>query len=226
MIKRKPMTISWYGQSCYKIVTRSKRGSDEITIITDPFDKSIGLRPPSGQADIITVSHQHHDHNNVSSLKGDYFVADAPGEYSIKGIAIEGLDSFHDEQNGQERGRNTIFVIESEDIKICHLGDLGQKLTEKQLERLTGVDILMIPVGGKYSLDAKKASLVIGQIEPKIIIPMHYKIDGLTVDIDDESNFCQEMGNCPKEKVQKMVLKKKDIEEKENEIVLMSAVNA
>lgn len=220
------MIISWYGHSCFKITTRTKRGSEEVTIITDPYDKSIGLRPPQGSADIITISHEHHDHNNRSALKGDFFIADAPGEYSIKGITIEGVDSFHDDKNGQERGRNTIFLIESEDMRICHLGDLGHKLSEKQLDRLTGVDILMIPVGGHGTLDGKLAEQVIGQLEPGIIIPMHYKIDGLRAEIDDEKPFCEEIGNCPKEKVQKLVLKKKDIEDKENEIVLMEPIHA
>ena len=172
------MIITWYGHSCFKIVTRTKRGSEEITLVTDPYDKSIGLRPPQGQADIVTISHSFPSHNNLESLKGDYFVADAPGEYSIKGITLEGIDSFHDDQQGQQRGRNTIFIIESEDIRVCHLGDLGQKkLDEKQLDRMTGIDILMIPDGGHDTLDAKTAEQIIGQIEPKLIIPMHYKTE-------------------------------------------------
>jgi L-ascorbate metabolism protein UlaG (beta-lactamase superfamily) len=220
------MIISWYGHSCFKIQTRTKRGGEEVTLITDPFDKSIGLRPPQGQTDIVTISHPHYDHNNTSLLKGDFFTIDAPGEYSIKDISIEGIDSFHDIEKGEKRGRNTIFVIESEDIRICHLGDLGEKLNEKQLERMNGVDILMIPIGGTYTLDGKLAEEVIAQVEPKIIIPMHYKIPGLAIDIDDEKVFCAEMGNCPKETTQKLILKKKDIEEKENEIVLMSILNS
>lgn len=216
------MTITWYGQSCFKIQTRSKRGSDEIIIFTDPFDKSIGLRPPQGQANIVTISHQHIDHNNTDSLKGDFFTVDAPGEYSIQGITIEGIESFHDNVEGQEVGRNTIFLIESEDIRICHLGDLGHKLSQKQLDRMNGVDILMIPVGGKKSLSPKLAEEVMGQIEPKMIIPMHYKINGMETDMIDEKAFCAEVGNCPKELMPKLVLKKKDLEDKENEIVLMS----
>lgn len=219
------MTISWYGQSCFKIQTRTKRGGEEVTIITDPFDKTIGLRPPQGQTDIVTISHNHPAHNSPTLLKGDYFTIDSPGEYSIKGISIEGIESFHDNQEGADRGRNTIFVIESEDVRICHLGDLGHKLNEKQLEKINGIDILMIPIGGTTTLDGKGAEQVIGQIEPKLIIPMHYKVKGLTIDINDEQPFCDEMGNCPKEKIQKLVLKKKEIEEKENEIVLMSILN-
>jgi L-ascorbate metabolism protein UlaG (beta-lactamase superfamily) len=123
------MNITWYGQSCFKIQTKSQRGGKETTIITDPFDKSIGLRPPQGIAEIVLISHtQHNDHNNVSAIKGDPFVIDASGEYSIEGIQIEGIESFHDKSNGEERGRNTIFTIDSEGMRICHLGDLGHIL--------------------------------------------------------------------------------------------------
>lgn len=221
------MTISWYGQSCFKIQTRPKRGKDEVIIFTDPFDKSVGLRPPQGQADIVTISHSHYDHNNPGFLKGNFFKAEAPGEYSINGIAIEGIESFHDNVQGAQRGRNTIFIFESEEIRLCHLGDLGHKLDEKQLDKINGVDVLMIPVGGKYTISSKEAEEIIGQIGPKIIIPMHYRIKGLSItDIDDEKNFCNELGNCPKEKVQKLVIKKTDIENKENEIILMEVANS
>lgn len=221
------MIITWYGHSCFKIQTRPKRGGEEITIFTDPFDKSIGLRPPQGQANIVTISHDHHDHNNPGFLKGDLFKIDAPGEYSINGVTIEGVDSFHDKNSGSESGRNTIFIFESEDVRLCHLGDLGHKLNEKQLDKINGVDILMIPVGGKYTISAQEAEQVIGQIEPKIIIPMHYRTKGTNIqDIDDEKAFCSELGNCPKEKIQKFTFKKKDIENKENEIVLFEIANS
>ena len=116
---------------------------------------------------------------------------------------------------------NTIYILESEDLKICHLGDLGTDLDEKQLEEIDGVDVLMIPVGGNYTIDGKKAAEIIKKIEPTIIIPMHYKMNGTIVDIVDEKKFCSEMGNCPKEKVSKLNLKKKDLEGKSMEIILM-----
>ncbi len=218
------MNISWYGHSCFKIQTKPKRGSEEITIITDPFDKAIGLRPPQGQTDIATVSHAHFDHNNTKSLKGDFFEIDAPGEYSIKNVHIEGIESFHDDQNGKERGRNTIFIIESEDLRVCHLGDLGHLLTESQVEAIGEIDVLMIPVGGTYTLDTEEAEKVVGQLEPKIIIPMHYKVKGLKVDIDDEKAFCKEFGTKTNGET-KLNIKKKDLEEIENKLVVMSIVN-
>ena len=216
------MNIQYYGHSCFKITTKpAGRATEDIAIFFDPFDKSVGLRPPQGQADIVFVSHHHFDHDNVEALKGDPVVIDTPGEYAIKGINAVGVDSFHDDKEGAEKGRNTIFTIESEEMKICHLGDLGGNLTSDQIEDME-VDILFVPIGGKFTLDGKKAAELIRKIEPKIIIPMHYKINGSAIDVDDEKKFCNEMGNCPKEKVSKLNIKEKDLEGKSMEVVLMS----
>jgi L-ascorbate metabolism protein UlaG (beta-lactamase superfamily) len=217
------MNIQYYGQSCFKITTKpAGRGREEMIIFTDPFDKSIGLRPPQGSANLILVSHEHPDHNNISALKGEPNVINIPGEYSVGGVNIIGLDSFHDEKGGELRGPNTIYILETEDIKICHLGDLGSDLTEKQLEMINGVDILMIPIGGKYTIDGEKAAEITKKIEPKIVIPMHYKIKGSSVDVEDEKKFCGEMGNCPADKISKFNVKLKDLEGKNMEIKMMS----
>lgn len=192
-----------------------------MNIFLDPFDKSIGLRPPQGSADLVLSTHDHPDHNNTSALKGEPVIINIPGEYSVKGVNIIGIQTFHDEKGGQERGLNTIFILESEDLRICHLGDLGTELDAKQLDLIDGVDVLMIPIGGKYTIDGKKAADIIKKIEPKIIIPMHYKMIGTTADIDDEKKFCNEIGNCPRVKVPKMNIKKKDLEGKSMEVVLM-----
>ena len=174
------MTITWYGHSCFKIDNQG----GHLTIITDPFDKKIGLTPPRGNADIITISHNHYDHNNVKAISGEPFVIETPGEYEVKEIRILGVPGYHDNEKGKERGINIIYLIKIDGIKICHLGDMGQeKLTDKQLELINDVDILMIPVGGVYTIDAKKAVKIIKQIEPSIIIPMHYKLPGLTEEL-------------------------------------------
>lgn len=218
------MNIQYYGHSCFKIVTKpAGRGREDVAIFFDPFDKSVGLRPPQGQADLVLVSHDHSDHNNTEALKGEPYIINIPGEYSAKGVNIIGINSYHDEKNGAERGLNTIYILESEDLRICHLGDLGEKLSEKQLEKINGIDILMIPIGGKFTIDSKKAVEIIKEIEPAIVIPMHYKIKGSAVDIDDEKKFCNEIGSCPKEKVSKINIKKKDLEGKNMEVVIMDA---
>ena len=172
---------------------------------------------------MVLVSHDHSDHNNIQAIKGDPYILNIPGEYSIKGISITGVASFHDEKKGAERGLNSIFILESEDLKIVHLGDLGSDLDEKQLEKISGVDVLMVPIGGKYTLDAKKAINIIKKLEPALIIPMHYKVKDLTLDIADEKEFCAILGNCPKEKVNKINFNKKDLADKKMEIVLMQA---
>jgi L-ascorbate metabolism protein UlaG (beta-lactamase superfamily) len=216
------MLIQYYGHSCFKITTKpAGRATEDVVLFFDPFGKEVGLRPPQGQADIIFVSHNHADHNNTKAIKGDPIILDTPGEYAVKGINIIGLDSFHDNNEGRDREHSTIFIIESEELKICHLGDLGSDLTEKQLEEIDGVDVLFIPVGGKYTINGEKAAELARKIEPPLIIPMHYKLPETILDIEDEKKFCSEMGNCPKEKVAKINIKKKDLEGKKMEIVIL-----
>lgn len=216
------MQIQYYGHSCFKITAKPEgRGQDDVVIFIDPFDKSVGLRPPQGNANLALITHDHPDHNNVSALKGDPRVIDIPGEYSVFGVNIVGIDSFHDSSSGEERGKNTIYTIETEGMRLCHLGDLGSDLNEKQLEEINGIDVLMIPIGGKYTLDGEKAADIARKIEPNIIIPMHFKIKGSTADVADEKKFCSEIGNCPKESISKINLKKKDLEDKKMNVILM-----
>lgn len=212
------MVITWYGHSCFKIQ------SGETVLITDPFDKSIGLTPPRGQANIVTISHHHYDHDNLEALvAANPFVIDGPGEYETRGVNVMGLVTFHDNKQGGERGNNTAYLIEAEGIKICHLGDLGQeKLTNEQLEFINGVDILMIPVGGVYTIDGEQAVRIINQIEPRIVIPMHYKIPGLNIKLDGIDVFLKEMGMAKAQPVDKLTIKKKDLPEgEETKVVVM-----
>lgn len=216
------MNITWYGHSCFKLQSK------DIVLITDPFDKKIGLRPPHGAANIVTVSHDHYDHNNFKIIKGDPFVVDSAGEYEINKITIRGIDSYHDNKEGKERGSNVIYVIEMEDMKICHLGDFGQEgFLNSQLEKIGQIDILFIPVGGTFTIDWKLANTIISQIEPRIIIPMHYKLPGMTGDlskIDTADNFCKEHGVSAKDAIEKFSIKKKDLPQDEAKVVLMKIV--
>jgi len=209
------MKITWYGHSCFKIATNN------TIIVIDPFGKDIGLKPIRCEADIVTVSQEHYDHNNISILRGSPFIINEPGEYELKGIAIRGINSFHDKKEGKERGLNTLFVIEAEGIRICHLGDFGQKeLTSEQLESLGDVDILLIPVGGIYTIDGEEAVKIINQIEPKIVIPMHYKIPNLAIKLQGVDNFLKEIGR-EKQVVERLVIKKKDLPKEEMRVVVM-----
>jgi L-ascorbate metabolism protein UlaG (beta-lactamase superfamily) len=214
------MKITWYGHSCFKLMVKSKNG-DRITIITDPFTKDYGLTPPRGGADIVLVSHDHNDHNNVKAISGEPFVIDSPGEYDVKGVFIRGIFSYHDNSQGKERGTNTIYVIETEDMKICHLGDLGEKeLSNEQLDKIGDIDILMIPVGGIYTIDGSEAVKIINQIEPKVVIPMHYKIPKLTLKLNSVDKFLEEIGG-QKETLEEFSIQKKDLIEQEMKVVVM-----
>jgi len=213
------MIITKIGHSCFKMQT--KIGSDNIVLTTDPFNEKTGLIPPNFETDIITVSHNHDDHNNTKTLRGDKFIIDCAGEYDVKGILIHGIESYHDEVEGKERGKNIIFRIEMDNISITHLGDLGHKLNSKQLEILTGTDILLIPVGGKYTIDAKKAIEVTSQIEPRIVIPMHYKTPNLAFDIDGVDKFIKEIGIKPTEE-EKLKISKRDLPQEDMELIILN----
>ncbi len=212
------MIITWLGQSCFKI--QDKLGPEGVTLVTDPFDKTIGLKAPNFEADVATISHDHYDHNNAKALRGAPYVIKSAGEYDVTGVMVEGVESYHDDQEGKERGENIMYRIELDDITIVHLGDLGHILNDKQLERLAGADILMIPVGGKYTIDAKKAVEVVSQIEPRIVIPMHYKIKGLKVDIEGVEKFIKELGIKPTEE-EKLKISKKDLPQEDMELVIL-----
>ena len=186
------MTISWFGQSCFRI--EAKEGS----ILIDPFSKDIGLKPPKIKDDLVLVTHEHRDHNNIEGAGPEVFVIRTPGEYEKNGISVLGIMSYHDKQEGKERGSNTIYIIKAEDIITCHLGDLGHELNEKQVQDIGDVDILMIPVGGNYTINYKEAVEVISQIEPKIVIPMHYMVPGhAPSSIEGPEKFVKELGLTP-----------------------------
>ena len=207
------MKITWSGQSCFQILVSNsnfdgKQSRDgQSNIVIDPFSE-IGLKMPNLGADILLVSHNHTDHNNIGAVSGNPFLIDGPGEYEVSGVFIQGINSFHDDKNGSDRGLNTIYVIEAEGVRICHLGDLGQKeLKEEQFEKIGHVDILMIPVGGVYTISSLEAPKIIGQIDPKLVIPMHYELPKLNIKLDGIEKFLKAMGKGPIEPQDKLTVK-------------------
>lgn len=212
------MTITWYGHSCFRLENK------DISLLVDPFSSEIGLRPPKIKDTVVLVSHQHYDHNNIEEMPSESFLIKGPGEYEVKGVFVKGIHSFHDKSQGVERGLNTIYVIRMEDIILVHLGDFGEgKLSEEQVEKIGDADILMIPIGGVYTINYKEATEVIYQVEPKIIIPMHYKVQGLKLDIDGPEKFLKEISLTP-EKVEKLYkIQKKNLPVEGMKLVLFNA---
>jgi len=213
--------VEFIGHSCFQI-SFSPSKDETVRVLIDPFDDSIGLAMPSLSAEIVLITHNHSDHNNIKRVKGSPFLVSGAGEYEIKKIFIEGISSFHDDSEGKERGGNTIYTIEGENIRFCHLGDLGQKqLSEEQLEKIGIVDVLMIPVGGTYTIDALSAQKIISQIEPKIVIPMHYAVPNLKIKLDRVENFLKAFGKSQLVPHDKLVVKAGSLPEDEMEIVLL-----
>ena len=182
------MDISWLGHSCFRI-----RGS-HVTIITDPYSPDLGYSLVEPTARIVTVSHQHPGHSYVSGIDGEPKLVTGPGEYEISGVLIIGMLTFHDEEGGSKRGKNTVYLIEVDGVSICHLGDLGHVLTTKQVEEIDKVDVLLIPVGGVSTISATMAAEVVRQLEPKVVVPMHYKTEALNRGLEPVDRFLKEMG--------------------------------
>jgi L-ascorbate metabolism protein UlaG (beta-lactamase superfamily) len=184
------MEIQFLGQASFRLKGRT------TSVVTDPFDPEfVGLKLPKLEADIVTISHDHGDHNNSDSVEGAPFIITGPGEYEIKGTSVVGVKSWHDDKGGADRGANTLYNITIDGINVAHLGDLGQKeLTQNQVEQLGTVDILLLPVGSVYTIDASVAAKITAQLEPKVIIPMHYLLDGLKLQLDPVDKFLAEMG--------------------------------
>lgn len=178
------MKIRWHGHACFEI-------TDDLTIVTDPHDgRSIGLPVPSVKGDIILVSHDHYDHNSVRTVeREDSIIIKETGKMEVKKVEVEGIRSFHDDVGGLKRGENIIFKFKVDDITFCHLGDLGHIPDKELIKKIGEVDVLFIPVGGTFTLDADSAWKTANLINPKIIVPMHFKIQGLSLPISNADPF-------------------------------------
>jgi L-ascorbate metabolism protein UlaG (beta-lactamase superfamily) len=213
------MDITYLGHSSFKVKTKT------ATVITDPFDpKMVGLKYSGVEAEIVTVSHSHPDHNAVDKVSSVKKVVDGPGEYEISGVSIMGYKTFHDSKNGAERGENTVYVIEAEGLSIVHLGDLGHLLSDELVDEIGDVDVLMVPVGGFFTIGPKEATEIISKIEPYFVLPMHYNTTGLSPTLAEKllpiEDFLKESG-LTTENLPKFSLKKEDILEDQSTKVIV-----
>jgi len=205
------MLITWQGLACFRI------GIRDISLLIDPYDATVGLKLSRQSADIVLSTSNRPAHKNVADIGGNPFVITGPGEYEAKGVYIWGHAV---DQPTEPPRRTTVYVIEGEEITLAHLGDLSIVLTEAQLDRLEGVDVLLIPVGGHGVLDAKKAAALISEIEPRVVIPMYYQTPGVKPELDPVIKFSKELGVTP-EMLDKFKVTKKDLPQDETKLVIL-----
>ena len=213
------MEVIYLGHSSFKFRGKS------VTVVTDPYDPEyVGLKYPKTEADIVTVSHNHPDHNFISIVGGGPFVISQPGEYEIKGVSIFGFSSYHDDKQGAERGKNIIYLIEVDGFRICHLGDLGERLSSELIEEIGTADILCIPVGGKVTLGTNEAVELTAQIEPSIVLPMHFNLPGINQkifgDLNPVDEFLSKMEVEDKTVLDKLGISKDKLPEETKVVIL------
>ncbi len=180
------MVIEWLGHSCFLVTT--KNGT---RILFDPYDDTVGYSRAEKEVDIVVVSHQHFDHNNLSRITGNYTVVNKPGVHTFGEISIECIKTWHDHSSGAHRGENLISVVSVRGIRLCHMGDLGSIPEDSIIEKIKGTEILLIPVGGRYTIDAQEALTICGLVKPNIIIPMHFKTPATDMDIAPLHEFLE-----------------------------------
>jgi len=183
------MKIKWLGHSCFLLTS-----SGGVRVVIDPFNETVGYKVPAVEADIVTTSHDHFDHGYVQAIKGSFKHINKPGRYSERGIEIVGIPTFHDEAQGSKRGKNIVFKFTVDGINVCHCGDLGHVLTAAQAKELGPVDVLLVPVGGFYTIDHDEAAAVVTMLQPAVTIPMHFKTPVVDFPIAGVDKFLTGMG--------------------------------
>jgi L-ascorbate metabolism protein UlaG (beta-lactamase superfamily) len=180
------LDVTWLGHGCFRLRGRA------AAAVTDPYPPSIGLRLQRLDGNLVTVSHEHENHNYTQVMRDAYEIR-GPGEYEVAGVSVIGVPTYHDAEKGAKHGRNTIYLIEIDDVRVCHLGDLGHPLEDSEAEAIASPDVLLVPVGGRTTIDAAQAAAVVRQLEPRFVVPMHYAIPGLKLELDSLDRFLKEM---------------------------------
>ena len=215
------MKIKWLGHASFLITSDTG-----VKIITDPYETcdELSYGEIKERADIVTVSHEHSDHNNVAAIQGNHETVRGAITAEIKGIRFKGIPTYHDDAGGKLRGDNTVFCFEVDGIRICHLGDLGHQLSDKQVGELGEVDILLTQVGGEFTIDAKTASQLCDRLKPKVIIPMHYKTDKCTYPIAEVDEFLRGKKNVSRLDTSEVEFKQEELPATTQITVLKSAL--
>ena len=195
------MDVTWLGHGCFRLRGRS------AAVVTDPYPPSIGLKLSRLDADLVTISHEHENHNYTQAVRDAYEIR-GPGEYEVAGVSVIGVPTFHDAEKGAKHGRNTVYLIEIDDVRVCHLGDLGHKLDDAEAEAISSPDVLLVPVGGNTAINAVQAAEVVRQLEPRFVVPMHYAIPGLKLQLDSLDRFLKEMAVTASEPQPKLSVQK------------------
>jgi len=180
------LDVTWLGHGCFRLRGRG------AAVVTDPYPPSIGLKLQRLDADLVTVSHEHENHNYTQVMRDAYEIR-GPGEYEVAGVSVIGVPTFHDAEKVARHGRNTVYLIEIDDVRVCHLGDLGHRLDDAEAEAIASPDVLLVPVGGHTAINAAQAAEVVRQLEPRFVVPMHYAIPGLKLQLDPLDRFLKEM---------------------------------
>jgi len=209
------MELTWYGLSCFRITERK-----HASIVTDPYDHSVGLPELKLKAEVVTVSHQALGHNHVAAISNKEHVVEGPGEYEIGGVFITGIATFNEDDNL----RNIIYVFDFDGLTVAHLGDLAQVPTQKQIEALEQVNILLVPVGAGKSLNAAQAAELVSMLEPNIVVPMHYHQPGLKTELESVDRFLKEMGVSDVKQESSLKITSSSLPEETETVILLPKV--
>ena len=211
------MDVTWLGHGCFRLRGRN------AAVVTDPYPPAIGLKLGRMDAELVTVSHDHENHSYTQVVRDGAYEIHGPGEYEVSGVSVIGVPTFHDAEKGAKHGRNTVYLIEIDDVRVCHLGDLGHKLEDTEAEAVSSPDVLLVPVGGLSAMNGAQAAEVVRQLEPRYVVPMHYAIPGVKLKLEPIDRFLKEMGVTASEPQPKLSVQKSSVTEYETKVVVLEA---
>jgi len=209
------LDVTWLGHGCFRLRGRG------AAVVTDPYPPAIGLKLARMDAEVVTISHEHDNHNFTQVVRDGAYEIRGPGEYEVAGVSVIGIPTYHDAEKGAKHGRNTVYLIEIDDVRVCHLGDLGHKLDDAESEAVASPDVLLVPVGGRATMTAAQAAEVVRQLEPRYVVPMHYAISGLKLELDPIDRFLKEMGVTSAEPQPKLAVQKSSGAEYDTKVVVL-----